>query len=182
MDMLRNPLGPKSIPFIADRPPPPGPATDNSLTTNTISPSETPMRSAAPSFASSAATASAPIRAAARNVARPQPELWGKAGVEPSVEELMADPMAALLLRRDGIGRGDVLAAVADARRALATAPPAPPTDAPTWPPAPVCAAAALERPPEVRKEAVTMFPGPRTRPTALGRPLPTLPRVVGAL
>ncbi len=44
---------------------------------------------------------------------------WGRAGVEPSVHEMLGDPIVHLVLRRDGIGAGDVLAALAKARAAL---------------------------------------------------------------
>ncbi len=62
---------------------------------------------------------------------RPDPDYWGPAGVEPTVEELMADPMTALVMRRDRIGPAEVMEAVQNARRALAetsrrSAPPVP--------------------------------------------------------
>jgi|GEM_PF-1727157 len=50
------------------------------------------------------------------------PDYWGPAGVEPTVEELMADPMTALVMRRDRIGPAEVMDAVHKARRALAEA------------------------------------------------------------
>lgn len=57
--------------------------------------------------------------------ARPvcDPDFWGTAGVEPTVEELMADPMTALVMRRDRIGPAEVMEAVQKARRALAEPP-----------------------------------------------------------
>lgn len=47
------------------------------------------------------------------------PDRWADAGVEPSVDDLMADPLTALVMRRDHIGPADVLAAVNRARHAL---------------------------------------------------------------
>lgn len=54
-----------------------------------------------------------------RTTPAPTPDLWGRAGIEPSVADLLDDPMTALIMRRDGIGRGDVMAAVEAGRRAL---------------------------------------------------------------
>lgn len=50
---------------------------------------------------------------------RPQPDRWRCAGVEPALGDLLNDPLTALVMRRDGIGRDDVMAAVAEARRRL---------------------------------------------------------------
>lgn len=50
---------------------------------------------------------------------RPTPERWAGAGVEPTVEELMADPMTALIMRRDRIGPASVWAVVEEARARL---------------------------------------------------------------
>lgn len=47
------------------------------------------------------------------------PDRWADAGVEPSVEDLLADPLTALVMRRDHIGVDDVRAAVDHARSAL---------------------------------------------------------------
>lgn len=47
------------------------------------------------------------------------PDRWAPAGVEPTVEDLMADPLTAMIMRRDRIGADEVMAAVTAARRAL---------------------------------------------------------------
>ena len=44
---------------------------------------------------------------------------YREAGVEPSVEDLMSDPIVHLILRRDRITPADTWAAVTDARRSL---------------------------------------------------------------
>ena len=49
-------------------------------------------------------------------------EPWSKSGVEPSVAELLADPVAQIILRYDGVTRADVWAAVERARQELRAA------------------------------------------------------------
>jgi hypothetical protein len=44
---------------------------------------------------------------------------YREAGVEPSVEDLMSDPIVHLILRRDRITPADTWTAVTDARRRL---------------------------------------------------------------
>ena len=44
---------------------------------------------------------------------------WSEAGTEPPVSELLEDPIAELLRRRDGIGEREVWQAVRRARLAL---------------------------------------------------------------
>ncbi|MGC2857774.1 hypothetical protein ACM64Y_20065 [Novispirillum sp. DQ9] len=44
------------------------------------------------------------------------PDRWAEAGVEPSVEDLLADPLTAMVMRRDRIGPAEVLAVVERAR------------------------------------------------------------------
>lgn len=44
---------------------------------------------------------------------------WLDAGVEPDVDDLLADPLVHLVLRRDGLTVDDVRWAVADARLRL---------------------------------------------------------------
>ncbi len=50
-------------------------------------------------------------------VLNPQPEDWEDPGCEPLLGELMDDPMVALIMRRDNIGKPDVVAAMKVARR-----------------------------------------------------------------
>jgi len=47
---------------------------------------------------------------------------WQQAGCEPALAELLDDPIAGLLRRRDRLTRGDVARAVAQARHRLRTA------------------------------------------------------------
>ena len=49
----------------------------------------------------------------------PRPERWLEAGREPEIAELVADPIAALLRRRDGIAEAEVWHAVRAGRRGL---------------------------------------------------------------
>jgi hypothetical protein len=49
----------------------------------------------------------------------PMAQDYREAGVEPSVEDLMSDPIVHLILRRDRITPADTWAAVTDARRRL---------------------------------------------------------------
>jgi hypothetical protein len=51
---------------------------------------------------------------------------WLSAGLEPTLDELLSDPIVELLMRRDRISRQDVLRAVQRARRRLDTACPPP--------------------------------------------------------
>jgi hypothetical protein len=45
--------------------------------------------------------------------------LWGGAGPEPKLSDVLADPLVHLVMRRDGLERADVEAAVALGRRQL---------------------------------------------------------------
>lgn len=49
----------------------------------------------------------------------PRAERWLKAGSEPKIADLVADPIAALLRRRDGIAEADVWRAVRAGRDGL---------------------------------------------------------------
>jgi hypothetical protein len=51
---------------------------------------------------------------------------WSRPGVEPGLEEALADPVVLLVLRRDGLTAADVRAVIARLRRpwGLATATP----------------------------------------------------------
>lgn len=44
---------------------------------------------------------------------------WGEAGVEPRLSDLLADPMIHQVMRRDGLKRADLEAAVAHGRAQL---------------------------------------------------------------
>ncbi|HXQ50589.1 MAG TPA: hypothetical protein VN802_05805 [Stellaceae bacterium] len=44
---------------------------------------------------------------------------WGKAGIEPDLAEMLADPVVRLVMRRDGVSLDELLAVVADARGKL---------------------------------------------------------------
>ena len=46
-------------------------------------------------------------------------EYWRRAGVEPSVDELIADPIVGLLMRHDGIDEGQLRLTLARAGAAL---------------------------------------------------------------
>lgn len=73
----------------------------------------------APALLSTPAPRPAAPAAPAPTHAVSDPDRWAEAGVEPSVEDLLADPLTALVMHRDRIGPADVLAAVAHARCAL---------------------------------------------------------------
>lgn len=51
------------------------------------------------------------------------PERWDQGGVEPSVAELLIDPICVLLRERDGVSEADVWRAVESAGQALFEAP-----------------------------------------------------------
>lgn len=51
-------------------------------------------------------------------------EHWGEAGVEPSLQEVMAEPIVHLVMRRDGLSAKDVWLAVLAAQRRAAMCPP----------------------------------------------------------
>jgi len=51
---------------------------------------------------------------------------WSCAGPEPALDDLLYDPIVELLMRRDRIGRQDILRAVQRARQRLETACPQP--------------------------------------------------------
>ncbi len=42
---------------------------------------------------------------------------WRHAGIEPAIDDMLADPIVHAIMRRDGIGEGEVRAAIAHARR-----------------------------------------------------------------
>ncbi|HEY1722144.1 MAG TPA: hypothetical protein VGG27_12930 [Magnetospirillaceae bacterium] len=46
-------------------------------------------------------------------------EAWGEAGSEPKLADVLADPLVHLVMRRDGLQRADVEAAVALGQRQL---------------------------------------------------------------
>lgn len=46
-------------------------------------------------------------------------ELWRRAGVEPSIDELIADPIVGLLMRYDGLDETTLRRALAEAGAAL---------------------------------------------------------------
>ena len=48
--------------------------------------------------------------------------LWATAGCEPTLEEVMSDPLVALVMRRDRLTRENVWAAIRVARRRLRNA------------------------------------------------------------
>lgn len=66
-----------------------------------------------------------PMNSGARKPTAPTPavlrdaEDWGRAGIEPTVEELLDDGLTHMVMRRDGLRRQDVLAVIAAARCAL---------------------------------------------------------------
>ena len=45
--------------------------------------------------------------------------LWRKAGEDPDLAEILADPLVHLLMRRDGVSRAQLEAVIAQARVAL---------------------------------------------------------------
>lgn len=49
-------------------------------------------------------------------------KLWQEPGIEPSLEDMFADPLVHLVMQRDGIGRADVEEAIDRARARLMAA------------------------------------------------------------
>ena len=47
-------------------------------------------------------------------------DTWRHAGNEPAIDDMLADPIVHAVMRRDGIGEGEVRAALAHARRGAA--------------------------------------------------------------
>ena len=47
-------------------------------------------------------------------------DTWRHAGTEPAIDDMLADPIVHAVMRRDGIGEGEVRAALARARRGAA--------------------------------------------------------------
>lgn len=45
---------------------------------------------------------------------------WSRPGIEPSLEDVLEDPIVHLVMRRDRLTPGDVLKAIEDVRRRLA--------------------------------------------------------------
>lgn len=44
---------------------------------------------------------------------------WERSGQEPRLEEMLADPMIELVMKRDGLTRDDLVALVQEARRRI---------------------------------------------------------------
>lgn len=44
-------------------------------------------------------------------------DIWRHAGIEPSLDDMLADPIVHAVMRRDGIGEREVRLAIAHARR-----------------------------------------------------------------
>jgi len=53
------------------------------------------------------------------NAERKDANYWGVPGREPSIAEMLADPLVHAVMRRDGIGACQVMAAVHEARTHL---------------------------------------------------------------
>lgn len=51
------------------------------------------------------------------NQQKPDRRRWDRAGQEPPLDDMLADPVMTLMLRRDGLTRDDVIEVMREARR-----------------------------------------------------------------